>query len=210
MGNVRARTDAEVAARRAEILDATAALLAEQEYETVTLAAIAKKCSIARPSVYHYYATKEEVYLDLMRREYAAWATEIRVRFKRRMGREEFCRELADSLLGRRLILQLLAVSDASLRSKCGDEAIMDFQRDIHPFFAELAEVLRRQFPDAAESEREMFRTQLTMYSYSIYPLLSYPEGFVGQVGRMNLYGEVAPIEDLVKKGLMLLSAELP
>lgn len=151
----------------------------------------------------------EGVHLDLMRREYAAWAAALRVTFTRRMEREEFCRGLTGSLLGRRLILQPLAVSDASLRSKCGDEAIMSFQRDIHPFFAELAEVLRMQFPDATESKREMFRTQLTMYSYSIYPLLSYPEDLMGQVGRMNLYGEIAPIEELVTEGLMLLSAEL-
>nr|WP_238994406.1 hypothetical protein [Actinomyces sp. 565] len=125
------------------------------------------------------------------------------------MAREEFCRELAESLLGRRLILQLRAINDVSLRSKCGDEAIKDFQCDIHTFFVELAEVLRRQFPNAAESERAMFRMQLTMYSYSIYPMLSYPEGFVGQGGRMSLCGEVTSIEHLVTKGLMLLSAEL-
>ena len=58
MGKIRARTDEELAARKQEILSAARDLLMTMSYESITLAAIAEKTSISRPSMYHYYNKK--------------------------------------------------------------------------------------------------------------------------------------------------------
>ena len=73
MGKLRARSTAEIEERRNEILQSARELLAEEEYEEITLGTIAQRISISRPSVYTYYKTKEEVIVDLMIREYQLW-----------------------------------------------------------------------------------------------------------------------------------------
>ena len=209
MGQIRARTNEDIAARKKEILDVTAKLLKKHEYEDLTLAIIADKLSISRPSLYNYYKTKEEIYLDLMRREYLSWAKELRRTFKEQMTREQFCRSLAKSLIKRQLIMQLFTVQQTKLLAECGKDAILQYNRDIHPFFEALSDILKTQFPDCAEEQRDMFKVQLTLYCYSIYPLTNMPAIYPNEVAPMNLYGDVPSSEDVIFKGLMLLSAEL-
>lgn len=209
MGQIRARTDEDIAARKKEILDVTAKLLKKYEYEDLTLAIIADKLSISRPSLYNYYKTKEEIYLDLMRREYLSWAKELGRTFKERMTREQFCRSLTRSLIKRQLIMQLFTVQQTKLLAECGKDAILQYNRDIHPFFEQLTDILRSQFPDCTDEQRDMFKVQLTLYCYSIYPFTNMPSVYAKKVAPMNLYGDVPPSEDVIFKGLMLLSREL-
>ena len=64
MGKQRARTEEELAARRNEIITAAGDLLMTCDYRDVTLATIAEKISISRPSLYNYYETRELVFDD--------------------------------------------------------------------------------------------------------------------------------------------------
>ena len=54
MGKIRARTDAELAARKREILDAAAEQLMTEDYDAITLATIAEKTSISRASILQF------------------------------------------------------------------------------------------------------------------------------------------------------------
>ena len=60
MGKLRARTDEELAARKNEILDVAREQIMTMDYDAITLATIAEKTSISRPSMYHYYEKKEK------------------------------------------------------------------------------------------------------------------------------------------------------
>ena len=53
MGKIRARTDEELAARKQEILAAAKEQFMTMSYGSITLATIAEKTSISRPSIYH-------------------------------------------------------------------------------------------------------------------------------------------------------------
>ena len=59
MGKIRARTDEEFAARKQDILAAAKEQFMAMSYESITLATIAEKTSISRPSMYHYYDKRE-------------------------------------------------------------------------------------------------------------------------------------------------------
>ncbi|WP_018991574.1 TetR/AcrR family transcriptional regulator [Aromatoleum toluclasticum] len=62
-----AATDGEPPDRRQVILDAAAALFAEQGYDSTSIRDIASRVGLLPGSIYHYFASKEELYLAVHR-----------------------------------------------------------------------------------------------------------------------------------------------
>ena len=73
----RARTAEQIDERQQEIVNACRDLFDEGGYDAVTFGTIGQKTSFSRPSIYNYYGTKEEVFLDLIRQEYEGWTESI-------------------------------------------------------------------------------------------------------------------------------------
>ena len=209
MGKLRARSTAEIEERRNEILQSARELLAEEEYEEITLGTIAQRISISRPSVYTYYKTKEEVIVDLMIREYQLWELELKKAFSRKMTRERFCRTMVDMLWQRNLLLKLLSLHPTALRSKCSDELIVRFEEEVQPFFMTLSEVLNKQFPQAREADKNMFSIQFAVYCNSLYALQQVPAVQRQAMRDLNLFGAIPPDKEICYEGLMLLSSAL-
>ncbi len=69
----RARSDAARDARRQAILTAAAGLFDRAGYGEVTMEAIARRCRLAKGTVFLYFPTKEAVFLDLLDGLLAEW-----------------------------------------------------------------------------------------------------------------------------------------
>ena len=64
-------------ARREEIIDACAALYKTMSLREITIKLIGARTSFTRTSIYNYFETKEEIFLALLQREYAAWTDDL-------------------------------------------------------------------------------------------------------------------------------------
>ena len=64
-------------ARRKEIVDACQELYQSMSFKEITIKEIGKVISFTRTSIYNYFQTKEEIFLALLQREYAAWNEEL-------------------------------------------------------------------------------------------------------------------------------------
>lgn len=205
MGSLRARHESEVTARKENILNAAAELLLTEDYDNITLATISQKTNISRPSMYNYYKTKEEIFLDLMVREYLAWQSELEDLFPRRVSRETFCKRLARSLIKQHLLIRLFSVRQFQLEKKMGDEKMNRFYETVKPFFDTFTAMLNKQFPSTEKSKLDMFKIQFTLYCYSVYPM--------SQMNRLeskdDFFGKVPDHETIYFRGLMLLTSEL-
>lgn len=69
----RAHSPEQKAERRGAILDAAAALFRERPIAAISIGEVAQRAGIAKGSVYRYFATKEEIFLDLLVRELEGW-----------------------------------------------------------------------------------------------------------------------------------------
>ncbi|QDV40808.1 Fatty acid metabolism regulator protein [Stieleria neptunia] len=69
----RARRPEQKAERISTILDAAAELLDDNEYDTISMRDVAKRAGLGKASLYHYFKTKEEVFLALYREELERW-----------------------------------------------------------------------------------------------------------------------------------------
>lgn len=73
----RARKEEEKQARRDAILEVASKLLAREQFATITMAAMARRCGLAKGTLYLYFKSKEELFLAALERELAAWFDEL-------------------------------------------------------------------------------------------------------------------------------------
>lgn len=59
--------------RKEKILDACKNLYDEYNFKEITIKLISEKTTFSRPSIYNYFETKEEIFLELFKREYDSW-----------------------------------------------------------------------------------------------------------------------------------------
>ena len=97
-------------ARRDEIVDACAQLYQTLPFKKITLGVIGEKTSFSRTSIYNYFQTKEEIFLALLEREYAAWADDLAALAAAPVPAETFPAAFA-ALVGRRgCMLKLMSM----------------------------------------------------------------------------------------------------
>ncbi|MEO1268692.1 MAG: TetR/AcrR family transcriptional regulator, partial [Myxococcota bacterium] len=73
----RARTPKQKAKREQEILDAAAELFLRESYSDITLVKIAQVAGFTRSNVYRYFATKEDIFLQLYQDDLEAFFTHL-------------------------------------------------------------------------------------------------------------------------------------
>ena len=94
MGKLRARTEAEIKQRYEDIIRSARELFLKMEYEDISLAVIAKEINITRPSLYHYFDSKEALFLELSKREYLRLADALLDTFHQQVDINDFCSHL--------------------------------------------------------------------------------------------------------------------
>ncbi|MDE6934648.1 MAG: TetR/AcrR family transcriptional regulator [Oscillospiraceae bacterium] len=209
MGKIRARTDEELAARKQEILSAARDLLMTMSYESITLAAIAEKTSISRPSMYHYYNKKECVFVDLIIQEYREWGEQMGPLLERRCSQEEFCQTMTDILWGHETLLKLLSLHLPIWDPSYDDSILRHFAKETLPFQNTLKEVVAFQFPDAGSKERNMFLIQFSIYCNSLYETKYIAQNQMDAIREMRFLDFIPPVKEICYDGLIKLSAGL-
>lgn len=209
MGELRARNSEEINNRKKEILDVTEDLFMNMEYQDITLAVIAEKTSISRPSMYNYYKTKEEVFLDLSKREYLLFNESLKSAFSRKMSREQFCKKMTDTLWKHQPFLKILSLHSSVIEEKCGTEVMYDYKKSVQPLFETFSLILSKQFPDSSEQSRELFKVHFFMYAYSLYPAGHIPEDQAKVMQELKPFGDLPDMKHVFFDALMSFSSAL-
>ena len=209
MGKIRARTEGEIAARKADILCAAAQQLMQNGYDAITLATLAAATSISRTSIYTYYEKKEDVLVELMIQEYRTLEKALAIRFAEKMSREDFCRELTDVLFAQPVLLKLLSLQLPVRDGQYSDAMVQRFVDATVPYAQTLRRVLAFQFPDAHEDARERFMIQLTMYVNTLYVADHLPVRLRQAMEESRYIGRIPDAKKICLEGLLLLSAAM-
>jgi AcrR family transcriptional regulator len=80
---------------RERLREAAFALFAEKGYEGASMSELAERVGLAKPSLYNYYRSKEELLLDLLEEGIRDWAADCMAPFE---NATSFERQLADHL----------------------------------------------------------------------------------------------------------------
>ena len=209
MGTIRAHSDSEIQARKDEILKSAAELLSTGDWGSLTLATVAEKTSISRPSMYNYYKIKEEMYLDLMVREYADWKSNLEARLSVPLSRSDFCHVLVDSLWERDLLTMLMTLYSELPLEKCRPCFLDNYNQALHQFYLRFSERLSSNFPNASEKDRNAFHVQFVRYCVTFRGMIHFPKEQLELIKSLGTFGELTDTKGICYDGLMLLSAGL-
>lgn len=206
MGKVRARTEGELAARKNEILESAKEQLMTMDYDEITLATIAEKTSVSRPTMYRYYENKELVFIDLLIQEYEGLELELRPLLKRKMTKEHFCKKLSSSLWKRQVLLKLLSLQLPIWKREYDDQMLREFVNRSASYQHTLDDVLKKQFPETTAEARNMFRIQFSTYCNSLFVLEHLPDSMVQEMIDRKVFDDIPGGQEICFQGLMLLS----
>ena len=207
----RARTQEQIENRREEILNSCYALFHEEEYDNITLKTISEMTSISRTSMYSYYRTKEEVFLDLLKREYLKWGLELKKNFDAAdsLTREKLCHVITDTFLQRETMMQLLSVHLTAIEQNCSLAKLTQFKKESQHVKNILFEGIAKAFPLASLDDRVLFQQQLLVFTFGLYPFSHPTEKQKEAMEKAGVPMLSCELNEFCYKGLLLLSSQL-
>ena len=195
------------AARKDEIMNACEKLYQKKIFKEITLQDISRETSFTRTSIYNYFETKEEIFLELFKREYDLWTGDIeKLTDKvREYSREELALEIAGSLQKRKLLLKLLSVNLYDLEENSRMERLVNFKTAYGNSKKALWKLIRKCYPELKDYEIKDFIKMFLPYLHGIYPYAFATDKQIEAMDRVGIEYEKTTIKELVYLGLMKL-----
>jgi AcrR family transcriptional regulator len=150
-GFQRARRPEQREARRQAILDAAAAMLAEHPVTEISLRELSRRVGLAKSNVLRYFETREEVFLELLHRSARDWLAELGQRLAEPNGTDP-ATVLADSLIGRPLLCELISVAASVLERNISVAVARRFKLSTADIGGIAAGMIRARVPGLSEA----------------------------------------------------------
>ncbi|MCA9562786.1 MAG: TetR family transcriptional regulator [Myxococcales bacterium] len=148
----RARSRAQKAQRREEIVAATIQLLAENPFEAdLSFSEIARQVGMAKSNLYRYFESREAVLLSLLASDWDGWCRDIADQLDGldKGSPTELARIMADATADRPRLCRLTAILPSVLERNVSEETIRDFKTDGIRRVGELAGKMIEKGPEA-------------------------------------------------------------
>ena len=130
----RARNDDQVVLRRQEILDACKKLLLEVGYDDTTLLSVSKLISVGRTTIYNYFPTKEDMFIELCIRDGISFIEDMELAYKEADKKDPY-KSFEESMLNLfikyKYIFDYYAIYVAKVMGKVSEDTLKDFKENI-------------------------------------------------------------------------------
>lgn len=167
---VRARTYEQVESRVDTIRTAARRLLEHNRFDEISLVMIAKEASFTRSNLYRYFATRQEVFLDLLNHDLTAWVDRLGTWLTPgSLTIEEFAARWIDSLLEEPQMLGLLAILGTKLEAGSSVKALAEFKRQMTVIHRREIDTLMAAFPELTARKAHtliLFRSSLIVGAF--------------------------------------------
>lgn len=126
----RARKEEDKLARREAILATAASLLGRREFATITMAEVARRCGLAKGTLYLYFKSKEELFLAALEVQLAGWFDDVAEELARRapLDARTFGAMVAHSLAERPTLTDLLTILHTVLERNIDPATALGFK----------------------------------------------------------------------------------
>lgn len=153
-------------------MDACEKLYRTASFREINLKAISQETSLSRPSIYNYFQTKEEIFLGLLKREYAKWASDLRemVDAHAAMTAAAYADALAETLAKRELLLRIQSTDLSELEENSRLSFLTAFKEVMAQVTGIVDESLAKFFPDMTAGDRVDFAYAFFPFIYGVYP----------------------------------------
>lgn len=159
-------------ARKQEIIDACASLYETMSFKEISIKEIGKATSLARTAIYHYFQTKEEIFLALLQQEYQLWNHDLQKLYDtyEKISAENFAEELAHSLEKRTRLLKLMSMNHYDMEGSSRMENLIEFKSVYGTSLRIVASCLEKFFPKMSMRDIQNFIYTFFPFLFGVYP----------------------------------------
>ena len=161
-------------ARIDEIVDACEKLYQKHSFKDITVDMIAKETTFTRASIYNYFKNKQEIFLALLQREYAAWNGSLEnILEGPKLDASSFAEALASSLDDRMQLLKLLSMNHYDMEASSRLENLVEFKREYGRSLSLVRACLDKFFPSMTDAQKRdfvytFFPEMFGIYAYTV------------------------------------------
>ena len=166
-----------MAVRRSAIMNSAREMLAEKNLAEISLRELSNRIGLAKSNVLRYFDSREAIFLEVLDEEFQAWLTDLGTRLGRpRARKSNYANEIrvagavADSLVDRQLLCELLGSMAGVLERNISLDFARDFKARAMGRIAELAQLVARQLPWLPREFTEFFAEGALTLAAGMYP----------------------------------------
>ncbi|MFN3193212.1 MAG: TetR family transcriptional regulator [Aureliella sp.] len=169
----RARSSDQKAERIDAILEAAATLFDEKDFLDISMRDVAEQAGLGKASLYHYFKTKEEVFISLYRIELEDWKADAlkRLRRIRTPNPERVAKLLTDALRDRPRFCRLTVVFSSVLERNLSVEFIREFKMSLLEPLEQFSIAMMESLDGMTESSIQDFLMQYHALVAGLWPL---------------------------------------
>ena len=158
--------------RKEEIIKACEELYDKYNFKDITIKLISEHTSFSRPSIYNYFETKEEIFLDVFKKEYEKWTDELNLIRENNdsMTKDAFATSLAHTIEHKERLLKLLSMNMYDLEENSRMERLIEFKKAYGDAVHAVKLCLNKIFKDMNEKEVTEFLYSFFPFMFGIYP----------------------------------------
>ena len=203
----RARTQEQIFERKKEIIAACRQLYIAGCYDSITMEKISNITSISRASLYNYFATKEEIVLELLQECYINVGNLLKTEFDnhKSMNKKEFCDVIAKILSEQELFLSIKSIHLLALENNCSQEKVDKIKINRMPFFKTLHSGVKKFFPNITQTQENEFVILMTALINGLYPITHLTDKQREALKKVTPNYMPPKFYDIFKKGLYAL-----
>ena len=157
-------------ARRNEIIEAALSLLEEaQDYDSVTMSRIAKEAGVAKGTLYLYFQTKEELFMqamgDILGDWLGAWIADLEA-LPTPAPIEDVVELLAKTFTERPLLTSLYTILHSTIEANISTEVAIAYKRRLRDEILPIGELIEKkvaQLNEPSDGFRFLLRTNAIM-----------------------------------------------
>ncbi len=184
---LRAISDEDKTARRSAILLAALDLLDEDDYHDISVARIARRAGLAKGTIFLYFKTKEELFLQLQMREYTSWFEDVNQRLfdllghKKKIGVSEAVKTIMTSIKKHPTMVRMAPLIHVILEHNIDYKTALDFKRFLLAEIRTTGMVIERCLPFLGTNGGSQFLVDLHVLIIGVTQI-SNPAPLVKQV----------------------------
>jgi AcrR family transcriptional regulator len=167
----RARTDEQKEVRVAEIMEATARLYETHSFEDINLSLIAKEAKFTRSNLYKYFSSKEEIFLEFIKRDFGIWLLDFQTAYER--DRTYTVREFAEiwvrTFINHSRFLSLQAILYTVLEKNVSVESLVNFKRYLNENVGTVVDLICMALPNCTPGKASEFISLQSAVASGLY-----------------------------------------
>jgi AcrR family transcriptional regulator len=155
MDKQRARNQKDKEARREQFMRAALDEFSDSSFSDVTMSAVARRAGMAKGTLYLYFGSKEELFLQALVAELVDWFGEIGdwLEVAGRAEADELAGFIARSLIGRPDMTELLSIVHIVLEQNLDEDVARKFEVLMRDNLSEAGEMLERALDGLAQGD---------------------------------------------------------